>query len=93
MECLPLYLLPQFMLLFGQRHSHLAVDVYATSDSSPIPVLIFENHSQAYIVLITRCIEIKLYQSIKWFGPSTSPVLLFGEWSQVKVILFVETMD
>ena len=89
MECLPLYPLPQFALLFGQWHSHLAVVVYATSDSSPIPFLIFENYSQAYIVLITRCIKIKLYQSIKWFGPSTSPVLLFGKWSQVEVILFV----
>ncbi len=44
---------PSIALPFANVISHLTAKVYATSDCSPIPLLIFENHSQAYIISIT----------------------------------------
>ena len=71
--------------------AHLAVDVYATSDCSAIPTFIFENCSQAYILLLIWPIKIKLYPSVRWLEPSPSPVLPF-KWSHLRVILIVKTM-
>ena len=39
--------------LFANGIAHLIVEAYPTSDCSTIPLLIFEDHSQAYIILIT----------------------------------------
>jgi hypothetical protein len=44
---------PSNALPFANVISHLTAEAYATSDCSPIPFLISENHSQAYIILIT----------------------------------------
>ncbi len=84
-------------LPFADVIAHLTAEAYATSNCSPSPLVISENHSQGYIILITWCIKIKLHTLIRWPSPSTSLVLLFfypynPKWPQVRIILFVETM-